>query len=455
MKTKLANIPWSTASLAAAAVLAILFAAATSLRAASPLPGAIFTTDSTCTGVNVNIYGSKADVYLNGGPAHPGAANLPDGSYYVQVTDPSGACVLGTSGNSTPFVVTGGVANCIKLCEVLTNGPVCPGDPPNTVDSLCGYNDTTNPGGEYKAWVSTVSTFDNDSTKTDNFKVRAGGGDDPADLCVRKFYDADVDGIWDDTEVEITGWQFTLFGTVGFDTVQIPHTTTPWCGVVDPDTFHVMEASTVPPPTWVHTTPTSVDITLLAGQSGEVDFGNVCLGAGKALTLGFWSNKNGQSLEIVADFTLLTFLNLVNADGSPKNFTGTLTQNKDALNVWLLSATATNMAYMLSAQLATMELNTTHNSPKYGVNVNPNALVYAPALLNPAFPPTAGLNALGFITVASLMTAANTILLPPGNLTVGASTLRSYEEALKTALDSANNNLTFTQSAPCDFHFGD
>src|SRR5881296_3154089 len=77
---------------------------------AAPLPGAIFTTDSTCSGVDLNIYGSKGDVYLNGGPAHPGAASLPDGSYYVRVTDPSGSCVLGTSvgsGSPTPFVVSG------------------------------------------------------------------------------------------------------------------------------------------------------------------------------------------------------------------------------------------------------------------------------------------------------------------------------------------------------------
>ena len=46
--------------------------------AAPPLPGAIFTTDSTCSGVDLNIYASKDLVYLNGGPAHPGAASLPD-----------------------------------------------------------------------------------------------------------------------------------------------------------------------------------------------------------------------------------------------------------------------------------------------------------------------------------------------------------------------------------------
>src|SRR5262249_24317779 len=284
----------------------------TTLRADPPLPGAIFTTNAGCTGVNLNIYDAKADVYLNGGPEHPGAASLPDGFYYVQVTDPSGACLLGTSLNKadpTPFHVSGGVANCIKLCDVLLNGPLYP-DPLSlcnaiVIDSGCGYNDTTNPGGEYKVWVSNESSFTNNSTKTDNFKVRAGGGEDPADLCVKKFYDANLNGIWDTNEVEITGWQFTLFGTVGFSTVQIPHTTTPWCGIVDPDTFHVMEADPVPPPSWVHTTPSSVDITLIAGQHGEVDFGNVCLGPGGGLTLGFWSNKNGQSLTTAADVTFL------------------------------------------------------------------------------------------------------------------------------------------------------
>ena len=37
-----------------------------------------------------------------------------------------------------------------------------------------------------------------------------------------------------------------------------------------------------------------------------------------------------------------------------------LGQNKTALHDWLLNANATNMAYMLSAQLAAMELNVRH-----------------------------------------------------------------------------------------------
>ena len=53
-------------------MIAGLFLAPSALRAAPPLTGAIFTTDSTCTDVNVNIYDNKEDVYIDGGPSHPG-----------------------------------------------------------------------------------------------------------------------------------------------------------------------------------------------------------------------------------------------------------------------------------------------------------------------------------------------------------------------------------------------
>ena len=175
--------------------------------AAAPLPGAIFTTDADCSGVDLNIYSSKADVYLTGGPAHPGGPTLPDGSYYVQVTNPGGSLLLGTSvgsGNETPFVVSGGVVQgCPQLCAILISG----GNP----DPDCGYDDTDNPGGEYKVWVSTVATFDNNSTKTDNFKVRASGPTPtptPPTLCVNKFYDRNVNGVKDQPNAILTVGQF-------------------------------------------------------------------------------------------------------------------------------------------------------------------------------------------------------------------------------------------------------
>jgi hypothetical protein len=43
-------------------LFALLVAAFAVPAFAAPLSGAIFTTDSTCTGTNVNIFGSKDDV---------------------------------------------------------------------------------------------------------------------------------------------------------------------------------------------------------------------------------------------------------------------------------------------------------------------------------------------------------------------------------------------------------
>src|SRR5438270_6297159 len=119
MKTTTLNLPTrlfsvgftGTAPFAAVAVLGFLLAAPTNLRADPPLPGAVFTTDSACSGVDLNIYGNKADVYINGGPSHPGAASLPDGSYCVQVTSPDGT-VLGRSAPGAVTVAGGAFAQC-------------------------------------------------------------------------------------------------------------------------------------------------------------------------------------------------------------------------------------------------------------------------------------------------------------------------------------------------------
>ena len=63
------------------------------LSVAAAPRGAIFTTTVDGSAVNANLYESKCSVYLDGGPgpnAPAGAAGLPDGEYYFQVTDPSG-----------------------------------------------------------------------------------------------------------------------------------------------------------------------------------------------------------------------------------------------------------------------------------------------------------------------------------------------------------------------------
>jgi len=86
----------------------------TTLRAVPPLTGAIFTTDSTCTGMNINIFDNKSDLYIDGGPDH-GGSGLPDGSYRVQVTDPSGQTVLGKSDLGAVTASGGKFAQCYQL----------------------------------------------------------------------------------------------------------------------------------------------------------------------------------------------------------------------------------------------------------------------------------------------------------------------------------------------------
>jgi len=156
------------------------------------LSGAIFTTLSDGSEVNFNIYANQADVYLDGGPG-PGApqeaAGLPDGTYVFMVTDPSGKVLLSTdNAECRRFVVTGGVITSVVTtggCEHATGFDV---DHGAATVQLIPYNDTPNPGGEYKVWVTPAEQylcslvvvdcgegthgFDPRWSKTDNFKVK-------------------------------------------------------------------------------------------------------------------------------------------------------------------------------------------------------------------------------------------------------------------------------------------
>lgn len=270
--------------------------------------------------------------------------------------------------------------------------------------------------------------FDNVDTETrttDGPSTNCGAP--TATLNVTKFYDANANGQKDGGESDITGWKVQV-ANGSTDVGVTPFTDS---GLA-PGDYTASEFSPIEP-NWIATTPTSVLKTLVAGDDKTVSFGNVCTGAGGGLTIGFWTNKNGQALIGPTDLALLVGLNLRNADGS--NFDP---GNKTDLKRWLSKATATNMAYMLSAQLAAMELNV-ENGKVLG-----SALVYAPDVT--------GANDAGFITVNALMAEANTELGLHG-LTLSDSQFRSYQETLKNALDHANNNTSFAQSSPCTFSF--
>lgn len=167
-------------------------------------------------------------------------------------------------------------------------------------------------------------------------------------------------------------------------------------------------------------------VTLDPGETATgLNFGNVCLGADGGRTKGFWGNKNGQALIGADDLALLVSLNLVSENGSAFD-----PVTAAEVRTWLQDANARNMAYMLSAQLAAMALNV-HNGFVDGA-----ALVHAPD--------TTSANAAGFATIDALLAEASAELgLHPTALPGDA--WRAYQEALKDALDNANNNLTFVQ----------
>ena len=414
--------------------------------AAPPLPGAIFTTDSTCAGVNLNIYSSKDAVYISGGPAHPGAAGLTDGFYYVQVTEPDGT-LLGTSigsGNVTPVQVFGGeFVDCYQLSAILIKAS----------DATPGFDTTTNPGGEYKVWVSNEASFQNSSTKTDNFKVNA----EPPPLSRisgTKFYDANLNGNQDSGELGIDAWQVTIFGgPEGFAGYTTNTNTSGFYEFLNlqPGTYGVCEVIPAASPIWVATTPTAIAGITVPPDSIGHDFGNVCLGGGGGLTLGFWSNKNGQRVLTGSNtgstisstyVALLNGLNLRTANGN--NFDLAASNNYAAFRNWLLSATATNMAYMLSAQLAAMELNVASGG------VTGTAMVFAGSA--PAGCSVPGLTTLGFISINDLMADANTELGTDG-YTPSGNPERACQEFKKNALDSANNNKNFVQATACEVNY--
>jgi len=148
------------------------------------LDGAIFTTLVDGSRVNANIYTSKEDVYLDGGPgAHApiSAAGLPAGDYYFQVTDPSGKSLLSTDAIADRMFSVNDDGVIIKVSSHLTG---IDDDHGSLTVQLMPYLDTPNPGGEYKVWVTPVENYDAADgpgakngfvprySKTDNFKVR-------------------------------------------------------------------------------------------------------------------------------------------------------------------------------------------------------------------------------------------------------------------------------------------
>jgi hypothetical protein len=426
---------------AGALALAALALAAWPTPALGQVSGAIFTTDSSGGGTNVNIYTRPEDVYLDGGPGKAGAAGLPPGWYHVQVTEPDGT-LLGTSvpaTNPTPVLVTstGDFAECYQLWSIVMRA----GNPHRR-----GYDATGNPGGEYKVWVSRNPAFPNAESKTDNFKIkkRKGRTEPPPQTEIRafKFYDANLDGAQGSFTAEppIPDWHVELRRTADNSLVS--------CGLtdgggeirflVDQDGSTAYTVMEVMVPDWVNTTPLTVQ--LVANQAlYEASFGNVALGPatwGMGRTPGFWQNQNGMELLAACDPEWRTVINelfLVWPDGTrlqiPTPGDGASFETAHAvLSEWIVGTGALgNMAYILSRQLAAAALN---------VDCGPMSEYAA------VFVEWQG----SWTSLVDLFAEASALLYA-FPLTEGSATdpaivaARAAQEAIKNLLDGMNSNL--------------
>ena len=289
---------------------------------AGPLPGAIFTTLPDGSRVNANIYDQKEDVYLDGGPgpnAPIGAAGLPEGWYYFQVTDPSGKVLLSQDPvkcrsfhvNSQGIIDQVGAASCLKKIKGQLTETACTHLTGTDVDhgaltvQLMPYADTPNNGGVYKVWATPVEYFvgnpnlvDNPEyfhgfrpswSKTDNYKVRKGKPFTPPVIHVLKVNDLNVNGIWDNGEPQITGWPVSVLdpldvlnsGFTPWDIMAVPSGL--W--VVSEDTVlgwlptrSILDSAYQPSP-W---SPVNVNVAGTTGEAHTVVFLNAELGQIKA-----------------------------------------------------------------------------------------------------------------------------------------------------------------------------
>jgi cysteine-rich repeat protein len=172
------------------------------LEQAAIVPGAIFTTTADGSRVDANIYTAKEDVYLDGGPgpgAPPGAAGLPEGDYFFQVTSPSGQTLLSSddvlcrrfhvNADGVVDAIYEGPNGCQHLAGVDQDHPELGA----ITVQLFPYDDTPNPGGEYKVWITPIGEYDESSSqffgfspsasKTDNYKVIPSAPPPPTPYC--------------------------------------------------------------------------------------------------------------------------------------------------------------------------------------------------------------------------------------------------------------------------------
>jgi hypothetical protein len=244
---------------------------------------------------------------------------------------------------------------------------------------------------------------------------RIGDATPGSDVKGEVFEDWDRSGTRDSGEGPLAGWEVRLV-TAATTTSVLTDANGVYCFPNVSAGAYTLELALLSGYDATSATVASIQVCGCANQDGA-DFSAARIQRGcEGRTIGFWRNKNGTAL--ITQYGILPTLNgLCLADASDTLPAPPATLG--AWRTWLQGANATNMAYMLSAQLAAMHCNVLAG------NVDPNCVVNG--------------GSLGPISIAELMRRAVVELCADGYTPVGDPN-RARQEALKSALDAANNN---------------
>ncbi len=324
----------------------------------------------------------------------------------------------------------------IEYCTHDANG--LPANQPGS--GMFAQDNVSGAAGGHEGHLRTA-TFDDSCNVTGEDTTCQGGPPQTASITVCKYYDKNANGTQDTGEPALTGWPFCIDPLDGGIPALVTQLTAnggcaTWSNLTTPGDYVVTEAN-ANESNWFHSTnATSLIVFPQGGGSETRTFGNYCTSPSGGLTLGFWSNKNGNKLLtgnangtgttlLPAVVTLLNSCQMRNANGTVHVFTNTYS----AFRSWLLSATATNMAYMLSAQLAALKLD-----------------------VNFTFVDGNAFDLCSNSTVNGLIATACDQLAMDGN-TVAGNPTRIGQEHLKNCIDAINNNGAVVPVTPCSFTF--
>jgi uncharacterized protein (DUF2141 family) len=119
-------------------------------------------------------------------------------------------------------------------------------------------------------WSPTTATTQSVNVGSGQSATATFGNARKGELCIRKFNDANGNGVQDTGEAGLP-WSFVLHGPGGVTTTVTTGANGGWCGSVPAGPYSIVES---PASGWTPTTPSTVNVTVTSGSAANAVFGN-------------------------------------------------------------------------------------------------------------------------------------------------------------------------------------